>query len=208
MKCFTVRFENGFIADEIQPLRKGYDGFTLLIVKEIDEAKHYKNNTIPNKWIKISLERIEDAIKTWNTQKRSSKSNTYAYQYIQRGLNTANEFIRLFKGAVVVEADLEHPNFPAELKPRWRRHYWDTNFSEREHKSRMELSCVSHSRFECKSCGVILKHIPFYNLHDGNSTKVCVGCLHIRSEAIKKAFESLPEDFRTSFTNELILGSL
>jgi hypothetical protein len=123
-------------------------------------------------------------------------------QYHKKCIANSKEILDWLNNAQVVELDIETPNFPSDLKIRFSRWRGD------DHSSRMSLKKVSHSKYCCKSCGVILKNIPFYDLPEGNSTKICVACLYLRLDGIKAAFEGMPEEFRTRLTNELILGSM
>jgi len=198
MKCYAIKSGNEFIKDVPRPISNSYYNIKIEVVECDDEAKHYKNKSAPKQWIKKNLATMANNIevdknnlKEARYYKPSFKDNIYKNSYIHKWIDNA----------VVVELDMEKPNFPSDLKLRFNRYSGNTG-------SNMRLRKETHSRYSCKSCGVVLKNIPFYELSEGNTTKVCVACLYIRQEAIKSAFEGLPEDFRTEFTNELILGSM
>jgi len=185
-----------------------YNGYDITLVDSIEEAKHFKNKTTPKQWIKNSVQSNDDALKTAQESLADQiagnpKNNANSY-YVNRCQNVCASLKKIqkwLKNATVVSADLEAPNFPSHFKLRWNRYQHD-------HASIMRLESTTHGRYYCKACGVVLKNIPFYELPNGNSTKICVGCLYLRQESIKKAFESMPEDFRTGFINELIIGGL
>jgi hypothetical protein len=104
--------------------------------------------------------------------------------------------------ATVVELDVESPNYLSTNKIMWSK--WRVRGGT-QGQSEMTIQTVTHSRWYCTSCGLRLKNVPFYNV--GNS-RVCIPCLHLRLDNIKTVYERMPEDFRTSITNELIIGSL
>jgi len=205
MKCYAIKSGNEYIKDVPRPISNSYyHGAEIEVVDADDEAKHYKNKSAPKAWIKKNLANMVDYIAIAKKNIAETKSNQHHSYYVKSykdALDKCNRIKKWIENAVVVELDLEKPNFPCDLKLRFNRWYGNKG-------SNMKLNKETHSRYCCKSCGVILKNIPYYELPEGNSTKICVACLYLRQEAIKIAFEGLPEDFRTQFTNELILGSM
>ncbi len=202
MKCFAVKSGDEFTADIPRPIaNRYYDGYHLSTVECDDEAKHYKTATQPKTWLRANIQRINNTVIT-TKKELANKSNRWYTNSLQRKIDTGKEVLAWLNAATVVELDLERPNYNTDMKLRWNRWRGD------DHASKMKLCKVGHNRYSCKACGVQLKNIPYYDLVDGNSTKICVACLYLRGDAIKAAFEGMPEDFRTTFINELLLGSM
>lgn len=206
MKCFTIKSGNEYVADVSRVITSSYyDGKEINTVDCIDEAKHYRNSSVPKAWLNKTLFNIKDELLKSKKELKEAKSNNSTSYYIkdyQAKIDKAKKILNWLNKANVIKLDIEVPNFASDLKLRWNR--WRKN----DRSSKMQLCKQTHSRYYCKACGVVLKNIPYYELPLGNSTKVCVACLYLRLEAIKTAFEGMPEDFRTSFINELVLGSL
>ena len=209
MKCFTIKSGNDYVADVPRIITSSYYlGIKIQTVDDVDSAKHFKSIYPAKAWIKKAEVTITEKIKDYKARiKQCISTNNHNQWYVTSYRKTLKELkvlVEWIKIAQAIEIDVETPNFPCDLKLRfnnWRRQNAD-------HASKMTLGKVSHSRYSCKACGVILKNIPFYELTEGNSTKICIACLYLRLDAIKTAFEGMPEDFRTGFINELVLGSL
>lgn len=205
MKCFAITSGTEYIMDRYQPIIQTYwNGFVISTVEDVEEAKHYKNKNIPTKWVDKWLPKAKDEHKVYKKKLKEATLGKTKYQITryQENVDKAKIVVDWLTNASVIELDLEHPNFPNRDKIRW------DEYRHGDHASVMKLSHSTHSRYTCKACGIKLKNIPYYELPLGNSTKICIPCLHLRVESIKKAYEGMDEDFRESITNELVLGSL
>lgn len=206
MKCFAIKSGNEYIDDTPTAIKYSYYyGVCLNIVDDVYEAKHYKNKSTPKIWIKKTLPKLiieyKNIIKNYQEQLKVNKSG-YFVNNLKNKKDKIKGYINWVNNAKVVELDIEKPNFSSELKLRFNKYY------NENHSSNMKLNKVSNNRYICKSCGVVLKNIPFYEVDISSPIRICVTCLYIRAEAIKEAFESMPKDFRENFVNELLLGSL
>jgi hypothetical protein len=210
MKCFTIKSGDEYVADVYRVITNNYwDGHTLMTVGGEEEAKHYKNKSQPKSWIKNSIERMHEQFEEAQANYDEAKQNQntwrgYTDSY-KRKMTSCKKLLKWLEDAEVVELDLEKPNLDREHKvifDAWRTRNGTAG------KGEMKLQTMGQSRYHCKCCGIKLKNIPFYEFLEGNGYKVCIPCLYIRIDAIKSAFEGMPEDFRNSIVNELILGSM
>lgn len=213
MKCYAIKSDKLYIKDVPRPITTGWRDTILATTEDIDEAKHYRNHAIPSKWIKNAMGNIlnkisnyQKSIKALKTsqigQTNSNNTNYISYQ-INHNIKRCDEYIdaeTFLSKCSVIEIDVATPNFPSKYKISWCHH---VNYC-----TGMALKQVTTSRYVCKSCGIKLKNIPYYDLPVGNSTKICVPCLHLRIDSIKKAYEGMDEDFRTKITNEILLRKL
>ena len=207
MKCYTIKSDDTYVADVYRAITTSwYDGYAMATVDCEDEAKQYKNKTAPKAWIKSTLARMQRnhlCAETSINTKGNGGSTFYASSHKKR-LDSSAKIISWLEDAVIIEIDVESPNFlDKDHKIVWDR--WRMQAGS-DGKSNMKLGMTRTSKYVCKSCGLRLKNIPYYEI-DGN-VKVCIPCLQLRIEAIKSAYEGMPEDFRTNITNELILRSM
>lgn len=209
MKCYVIHSQGDYVADGYRTITtKGWHGGLILnTTTDADSAKHYKSKTQPKVWLasteKAMQKRYDDNKAEY--AKQATKGNPYFTKTFKKNYESARDILNWILSASVIEVDVEFPSFDTKYKimwDKWRAHRGDAG------KSRMKLSIDTRSRHICKSCGLKLKNIPYYELVEGNPTKICIPCLYIRMDAIRSAFEGMPEDFRTNIVNELILGSM
>jgi hypothetical protein len=214
MKCFTVKSGDQYIIDRPQVISNSYwDGANILVVEEEDEAKHYKSNSGTKNWLVGATKRCKKQLQEYENavaqNQAKQKLNPRHQQYYLRGSITRRDrmqkIVNWLTSAEVVEIDVEFPNHVKTNKLRWIARWRSDNTN---HPSNMKMEQHSHSRFHCKACGLKLKNVPFYTMPDGNNTRVCVPCLYLRMDAIKKAYEGMDEDHRESITNEHLLGAI
>jgi hypothetical protein len=213
MKCFTIQSGDEFIADLPRVVTYShYHGPTLNTVVCDDEAKHYKTVSPARSWLKKTTESMQLNYdrnkKTYDYETGNGKAvnRTYMSASYKRRYEADKVVFDWLKNANVVELDIEEPNYlDKDHKVMWDK--WRQGDGTAG-KSNMSLHKDRHSRYTCKACGLRLKNVPYYNIPEGNGSKICVCCLYIRQEAIKCAFEGMPEKFRTSIVNELILGAM
>lgn len=205
MKCYAIQSGGEFIADVPRPISDSYWNSDIQTVECDDEAKHYKTKGIPTKWLTKYIGKWDADIKRLQQEivnAKGTKNQSYYTNSYQTRLDGLEKNTNWVKDAKVVELDMEKPNFPSPIKVMWERWRGDN------HKSNMYLSTNTTSRYTCKACGLKLKNVPYYDIPEGNGSRVCIPCLYIRLDAIKTAYEGMDEDFRTTITNELILGGL
>jgi len=207
MKCYIIKSGDTYIADVYRAITESwYDGYNFATVDCEDEAKTYEKKATPNAWINTTLKRMRKRFESAKESVKNNKNTTsswYSGAHKKRH-DSSKEIISWLEDAVVIEIDVESPNFlDKDHKIVWDK--WRIRAGS-EGKSNMKLDMVRTSKYTCKSCGLRLKNIPYYQID--NNVRVCVPCLQLRLEAIKSAYEGMPEDFRTSITNELILRSL
>lgn len=206
MKCFTIQSGDEYVADVYRPVASVYyKGFEIVTVGGEDEAKHYRNRSQAKSWLKRQLENMEHEHKKNKADYDLNSGNRWSGPRIKNKYESAAQVWNWLDSAEVIQLDLEKPNFDRKFKIVWDK--WRLSNGSAG-KSKLKIEIDTTSRHTCKSCGIKLKNIPYYNLTDGNPVKVCIPCLYIRQDTIKAAFEGMPEDFRTNIVNELILGSM
>jgi hypothetical protein len=199
MKCFTIQSGDEYIGDCSRAITHSYyDGLAFNTVYSVDEAKHYKTKAAPKAWIKRTIKDMTP--KRDQYDKNVKNGSGYFLRRNKQSLIVANKIVEFVNAATVVELDLDEPNFPDKpYKLRWR---------SEDHKSHLSCNTVTHGRYACKACGLILKNIPYYELYTGNANKICIVCLKMRTEAIDAAYQALPEDFREAVETEILVSSI
>tara|TARA_R110002126_G_scaffold128271_1_gene270848 strand:- start:890 stop:1510 length:621 start_codon:yes stop_codon:yes gene_type:complete len=206
MKCFIIKNNEEFISDVTRPIIHEYYDKVLVVAEDEVDAKHYRKNAIPKNWISktikalvaendrsyADIEQIEQSRKIIHSSWKIDNNN--------KRILANNKIISWLTKAEVVEIETDSPNFNKDFKLRYGR--YDT-----QSRSNMKLCKSGNAKSMCRACGVILKNIPYYEF-TRQTGKVCVGCLYIRNDAIKAAFEGMPKDFQDEFISELVLGSM
>ena len=200
MKCFAIQSGDEYIGDTSRAISHSYyNGLIFNTVCNIEDAKHYKTKAAPKAWVKRTIKGMTISRDQYEYNVQNDSSAYYAKRN-NKSLIVANEIVKFVEAAEVIELDLDEPNFPNEpYKLRWR---------SENHKSHLSCNTVSHGRYACKACGLILKNIPYYELYTGNANKICIVCLKMRTEAINAAYESLPENFRDAVETEILVSSI
>ena len=206
--CYVIQNKEEFIADNNRPIRSNWKGRSLKVAHCEENAKHYYKKATPTNWIKRSNKSLNDdndaidvEIEQYNN--KNTTSSNYDSWRIDASKKRQKQNIKILawlKSAKVVEIDVEQPNYEKDFKLRYRD-------SSNTHSSDMRLCTTGNSQSTSRACSVVLKNIPYYEF-TRQTGKVCVGCLYIRNEAIKSAFEGMPQEFQDEFVGELVLGSM
>tara|TARA_R110000822_G_scaffold25990_7_gene78644 strand:+ start:850 stop:1497 length:648 start_codon:yes stop_codon:yes gene_type:complete len=212
--CYVIQSKEEFIGDNSRPIRtSNWKGRSLTVADCEENAKHYAKKAIPTNWIKRSNKSLNDdndaigvEIEQYNNNKNNKNTNSGNYYdswRIDAAKNRRKQNIKILtwlKSAKVVEIGVEQPNYEKDFKLRYRD-------SGDTHSSDMKLCTTGSAQSTCRACRVVLKNIPYYEF-TRQTGKVCVACLFIRQEAIKSAFEGMPQEFQDEFVGELVLGSM
>jgi hypothetical protein len=202
MKCFTVKIgDSRFIKDVPRVIVNSWNSKGISTVSDTEEAKHYKSKGQANAWLKSA---VKSAVKTRLKKEKELDKIGDSQRWWKDSLKKDVKFYKELKvelgNAFIVELDIEIPNFYSKDGIKF-----DKN---RQWYQGMNLYVDTTSRYHCKSCGVKLKNIPYYMITNSNQTKICVGCLSLREENIKKAFDGMDEDHRNELVSELVLGQI
>lgn len=208
MRAFAVQLKNGnFIKDERIPINLGAWNPQVKNVDDIDNAKHWENKSVASRWIQSRINTINKKIAESQSEHDRISSTTYTgynpqwqLQSCKNRIAKCNDIIAIVNTCNVIQIDADEPNFPNKKRLRFR----GRNESP---SNNMHLHTESTSKYTCDSCSVVLKDIPFYNIGYRN-IRVCIPCLHLRQDNIVRAYETMPEDYRTEFTNELLIGAI
>mgnify|MGYP003146498728 CR=1 FL=1 len=210
--CYAIQNKEEFIGDNNRPIRcSHWSGRSLLVEHCEENAKHYPKKVTPTNWIKRSIKMLNDDndaidvdVEQHNVKiSNQAIGNHYGGWLIDAAKKRRKSNIKIrawLKSAKVVEIDVEQPNYNKDFKLRYRD-------SSDTHSSDMKLCTTGNAMRTCRACGVVLKNIPYYEF-TRQTGRVCVGCLFIRQEAIKSAFEGMPQEFQDEFVAELVLGSI
>ncbi|MCP3685948.1 MAG: hypothetical protein GY861_25155 [bacterium] len=218
MKCYAIKSGEEFIEDGYKAISTSYySGASLKITDCDDDAKHYKSATPAKAWVRKYLKSYtadvpmleavyEEKLKEHNFQKGGNRNyygNGWALNQAKGKYESAVKILSWLQKAEVVELELDEPNFPSDLKVTWNAWY-----AKQDKKVRMLARKDSKARTYCKSCGVTLKNVPYFEFPEANSMKVCVCCLKLKVDEINSTFERMDVKHREKITNELILGGI
>lgn len=218
MKCYAIRIGGVviegteipmYIKDVPRPISFHYSSGDVERTQYEDEAKHYKTGNEAAKWIMKQVIMCREKLEFYEAENAKDKEEHpirhHTYKPWAGHIKARQSVIDILSNSVVVEVDVEVPSFYKKFSIRY------DQYRERQGtagKGLTQLCFRTDSRYSCKCCGIKLKKIPFYDFYDANNTKICIPCLYIRQEAIKSAFESMDEEFRTELHNELVIRSL
>jgi len=210
MKCYVIKSGNTYIANYPRVLQYSYwRGVDIRTTIHEDEVKHYRSRSQASGWVKKTLDKLtkDNQKAREDYEKYYDPRNMYHYrsQNAKNRYESIDKIMRWLENSTVDQIDVEKPSFIKKVAIRWcqyRIHH------KTQAQGLMKIDKVTHGRWYCKSCGLQLKNIPFYNLYESTPTRVCIPCLQLRLDNIKSAYESMDEDVRTEITNELMLGSM
>jgi len=210
MQCYAIKSGTEYLADVNRPVSCNYDeGPMVSAVNDLDDAKHYTNKSQAKSWIKRTIASmnkiIDDIDNIFKHDKMNPRPyhNAYRTNHLNRKKDTATIVRAWLQVAVIEPVDIEHPSYTKDKRIAWDK--WRVT-NNTQGKSKMHIETNTVARHSCRSCGLKLKNIPYYEIDD--RIRVCIPCLYIRQSSINAAFESMDTELRESITTELILGNL
>ena len=202
MKCYAIQFNDKYIRNVPQPLRKSWNDYVFELTDDEDLIKHYKSIKLANKW--LSAKRVTLNKHKVNTTKMIDEytQKDYGNYYISSLKNqivSADNYIQHISNCVVIELDVVEPSFNKQFNLRW------TNINN---KPQLKIEVDTTASKTCKSCGLRLKKVPYLNLSQYGSCYVCIPCIKLQQENIDKAFARMSTELKDAIEFEHIIGGI